>query len=365
MSRTIRVDLGGRAYDIRIGRGVKTELTVPAGRRIAALIVSDTNVDPLYGPPWEARLRERGFDVVRAAVPAGESSKDLAVVADLCGRAADAGVDRSGMVVALGGGVVGDLGGFVAAVFLRGIRLVQAPTSLLAMVDSSVGGKTAVNLRQGKNLVGAFHQPAEVVADLDALRTLPRREFVSGLAEVVKHGVIRDRGFFERLEQRAADVTGRDPELLEELVARNCEIKAAVVATDERESDVRAILNFGHTLGHAFESVAGYGALLHGEAVSLGMSFAGRLSVRERGFGAADCERMDRLLRAMGLPVRPREAGIDLSWGDLRRAMAADKKGRDRLPRFVLIDDLGAAAHGCTVSEPLLAGTFAAWAAAR
>ena len=230
------------------------------GRR--ALLVSDANVDPRYGAPVAAAWAEAGFRVRRAVVLAGENTKSGEWLFRLYDEAIQAGLDRHGVVVALGGGVVGDLAGFLAATYMRGIALVQIPTSLLAMVDSAVGGKTGINLPAGKNLVGSFHQPSLVVCDLDALRSLPRREFVSGLAEVVKYGVIRDPALLDRLEAAADRVLAGDAAELEHLVARSCQIKAEVVGADEREAGLRAILNFGHTLGHAVEAAAGYGRYL-------------------------------------------------------------------------------------------------------
>jgi len=289
--------------------------------------------------------------VERAVVPAGEASKDGARLFDLYAAALAAGLDRRGLVVALGGGVVGDLAGFAAATFLRGVRCVQAPTSLLAMVDSSVGGKTGINLPEGKNLVGAFHQPALVLADTDALRTLPRREFVSGLAEVVKYGAIRDAAFLDAIAADAPALLAGDAAAVARAVRRSCEIKAGVVAGDEREeSGLRAVLNFGHTLGHAVESVAGYGTWLHGEAVAIGMAYAARLSVRLAGLGPEAAARLEGLLAALGLPG----SAPGLSWAALRRAMGVDKKSAGRVPRFVLLEALGRARAGVEVPEALL-----------
>jgi len=358
MSRSVHVDLDERGYPIHIGVGLPAgrALRGSPGRRV--LVVSDSNVDPLYGPAREAMLSDLGLAVSRTVVPAGESSKDLRVVKDLYGEALQAGLDRTSMVVALGGGVVGDLAGFVAATYLRGLDFVQMPTTLLAMVDSSVGGKTGVNLEQGKNLVGAFYQPVEVTADLSTLETLPDREYVSGLAEVVKYGVIWDADLFGKLEARAAQLIARDPVFLEEVVARCCEIKAEVVAVDEREGGVRAILNFGHTLGHAIENVGGYGERLHGEAVAIGLAYAADLSVRRKGFPEQDRDRLVRLLDRLGLPTERAPERTGLSWADLRSAIAADKKTRQSVPRFVLAESLGSVVFGCEVPEEELEETF-------
>ena len=358
MSRIVHVDLRERSYDIGIGAGLPVGLAIedPADRR--ALIVSDSNVDPLYGGVCEQSLRELGLETARAVVPAGEASKNLTVVGQLYEEALRAGLDRRAVIVALGGGMVGDLAGFSAATFLRGIAFVQVPTTLLAMVDSSVGGKTGVNLEQGKNLVGAFYQPIEVTANLPTLASLPEREYRSGLAEVVKYGVIWDAELFGRLEASASALMERDLTLLEDVVARCCEIKSEVVALDEREGGVRAILNFGHTFGHALEQVGGYGKWLHGEAVALGMSYAANLSVREKGFSAADADRVMGLLRQLGLPTDLAGDAAEMDWARLHVAMAADKKTQRNIPRFVLAQKLGAVAYGCEVSEETLKDAF-------
>lgn len=353
MATTIQVKLAERSYPIYIGRGLSFVSTLgdkPNGR---AIIISDSNVDSLHGAAVCRQLEARGFACVRAVVPAGEDTKSLKWVESLYGQAAAAGLDRNSLVIALGGGMVGDLAGFVAATYLRGVRFVQVPTSLLALVDSSVGGKTGVNLAQGKNLVGAFHQPIEVDADLDLLKTLPQREYVSGLAEVIKYGVIWDAAFFHLLEKHAVDLLNRDPALLESTIARCCEIKAEVVAMDERELGPRAILNYGHTLGHALEKVGGYGRWLHGEAVAIGIHYAAHLSAKVEGFALSDASRVSKLLEALGLPIRPGN-GAGLAWVTLREAMQSDKKTLKNRPRFVLSRKLGAAVVGCEVEDPLL-----------
>jgi len=320
---------------------------------IKALVVSDSNVEPLHGDACRRRLGQIGIECVSAVVPAGEPSKSLDSARSLYAQAAGHGLERSDLVVALGGGMVGDLAGFVAGTYQRGVRFLQIPTTLLAMVDSSVGGKTAVNLEQGKNLVGCFHQPVEVDADLDLLATLPQREYVSGLAEVAKYGVIWDASLFALVEEQAEALGKRDPVLLEEVIARCCEIKAEVVAMDEREIGPRAILNFGHTLGHALEKVSGYGQWLHGEAVAIGMVFAARVSARTRGLAAADAARIVDVLRRLGLPVSPGR-GHEVPWDALWKAMLADKKTVRRKPRFVLADRLGSVLTGCEVAEEIL-----------
>ena len=357
MATTINVKLGERSYPIHIGQSLSlTDLAeVKAGTRV--LLVADSNVDPLHGEACRTRLESLGLDVVRTVIPAGETTKSLHWVGHLYDKAAAAGLDRSGVVVALGGGMTGDLAGFVAATYLRGIRLVQIPTTLLAMVDSSVGGKTGINLEQGKNLVGAFYQPIAVEADLDLLKTLPHREYISGLAEVVKYGVIWDAPYFTLLEKHVPALMDRDPAFLEKVVARCCEIKAEVVALDERETGPRAILNFGHTLGHAVEKADGYGRWLHGEAVSIGMHYAARLSSRVQGFSPGEADRVVALLAALGLPLRP-AAGDSVEWPVLSKAMLSDKKTVRQRPRFVLAKKLGAVVFGCEVEEDALAETW-------
>jgi len=262
-----------------------------------------------------------------------------------------AGLERSSFIVALGGGVIGDLAGYAAATYLRGIDLVQVPTTLLAMVDSAVGGKTGVNLPKGKNLIGAFHQPSLVCMDTDTLASLPAREFRAGLAEVVKYGVISDPRLFDVLESfDSPDDLQQDAQTIAHLVRRSCEIKADVVGLDEREGGLRAILNFGHTIGHAIEQATGYTAYLHGEAVSLGMIFAARLSEVLCGFAAEDTERLIRLLQRLDLPV----VFPSNTWEDIRVAMGRDKKKVGGEVRFVLAERLGSMQYGVAVPEERL-----------
>jgi 3-dehydroquinate synthase len=257
-------------------------------------------------------------------------------------------LDRQSFVIALGGGVVGDLAGFVAASYLRGIALVQIPTSLLAQVDSSVGGKTGVNLPQGKNLVGAFYQPKLVLADTGTLGTLPERELRSGFAELIKHGAIRDAEFFEWLEREYERVLALDPEAVAHVVRRCCEIKAEVVSTDERESGLRAILNFGHTLGHAMEALSEYVGLLHGEAISMGMCCGARLSVKRAGLSEAEATRLHDLIAASGLPTR---LGTSFKLEELLATARLDKKARNGRLRFVLLKQLGGAVVSDAVTD--------------
>lgn len=354
MSDLVKVALGDRSYPIHIGSGVlrSADLAFLAGADV--LLVADATVDALHGDMVAARLAAAGARVQRAVVPVGEASKAMSCAAGLCEQAAAGNLDRSACVVALGGGMTGDLAGFVAAIYLRGVRFVQVPTTLLAMVDSSVGGKTGVNLPQGKNLVGVFHQPCAVLADLDLLDTLPEREYLSGFAEVVKYGVICDAVFLDRLAHDAAGLRRRDKALLQSVVARCCAFKAGVVGADEREHGRRAILNFGHTLAHALENVEGYGRRFHGEAVAIGMAFALDLSVRRLGLAAADAMRVKTLLRAFGLPDCADEKAGRAAWPSIRRAMNTDKKNAGRKPRFVLAEALGRVRIGCEVPDDVL-----------
>ncbi len=357
MQDIVHVGLGDRAYDIVLGHGFDAVLSV-RGNGSPALMVSDSNVDALYGNAVQAALEDNGFACRRAVIPAGEHSKTLLQAGMLFEAAFDARLDRKGLIVALGGGVVGDLAGFVAATYMRGVRLIQIPTSLLAMVDSSVGGKTAVNLPRGKNLVGVFYQPIQVGINLDSLKTLPEREYRSGLAEVVKYGVIRDVSFFEALEAQAEALKCRDEAALRSVIARCCEIKAEVVGLDERENGLRAILNYGHTLGHAIETISGYGTLLHGEAVALGMVYAGLVSSKDLGLKANEALRVTALLSSLGLPVSRRVLGSDITWDRLREAMSSDKKASRSVPSFVLANRVGRVTEGCVVSEAVLKAAF-------
>lgn len=302
-------------------------------------VLADANVEPLYGDSVVSHLSAAGATVAGLeTVAAGETSKSLTTANLLYERALTAGLDRRSLIVTLGGGVIGDLGGFVAATYLRGIDFVQWPTSLLAQVDSSVGGKVAVDLAAGKNLVGAFHQPRLVVADLDALSTLPETEFQCGMAEIVKYAMIMDAEFFAFLDGQAEAIKARDSETMEKVVARCCQLKAQVVAADERESGLREILNYGHTFGHALEVLAGYGAISHGAAVAVGMGMAADLAVACGRVGRDLVRRQDQLLKKFGLPVR---AAFALDAEQFLAAMRRDKKSRGRQLRLVLPSRLG------------------------
>jgi 3-dehydroquinate synthase len=320
------------------------------GKRCA--VITDDRVAPLYAQRAERSLRGAGFDCLRITLRAGESAKNLRNFEACCDQLAAHRLERKSFVVALGGGVVGDLAGFVAATYLRGIAFVQAPTTLLAQVDSSVGGKVAVNLRAGKNLVGAFYQPRLVLCDLGALRTLPPRELRAGLSEVIKYGVIYDAALFGRIERQLPALLRQEPAVLAEVVARCCRIKAQVVGQDETESGLRAILNFGHTIGHALENTAGYGRYLHGEAISIGQVAAAWLSQRVLGFPERDLVRIRRLLDAAGLPTSARLTGSQKA--RLLRAMSLDKKVAGGEIKFVLARRIGRVVWGQAVAPELV-----------
>jgi 3-dehydroquinate synthase len=343
----VTVKLGDRSYDIVIEPGALKKLpALMADCGLHArkgLVITDANVGALYATAT-------GLSFPAATIPAGEESKSQATLFHLYDEAIRAGLDRKSIIVALGGGVVGDLGGYAAASFMRGLKYVQVPTSLLAMVDSAVGGKTGINLPQGKNLIGAFHQPSLVVCDLDVLKTLPPRELRAGLAEVIKYGIIYDAEFFAYIEANIDRALALDAEVMAHMVARSCAIKADVVSQDETETGLRAILNFGHTLGHAIEAVAGYGNYLHGEAIAIGMVFAVRLS----GLPADQQARIETLFTRTGLPVKAPE----LKWDDLRRAMSVDKKSESGLPKFVLAKEIGRVEYGIPVDEAALAKAY-------
>lgn len=348
--RTVRVPLGDRSYDIKIGGSLLGDIgkccrKLALGDRCA--VISDSNVAPRFGGKVAKSLKQAGFDAVSINIVAGEQSKNLKSV-DACYAAlAKHRLERKSFVVALGGGVVGDLAGFVAASYLRGLPFVQAPTTLLAQVDSSVGGKTGVNLKAGKNLVGAFHQPELVLCDLDTLKTLPKRELKAGLAEIIKYGIIYDASFFNWLEKNLDALLKRDPKALTRAIARSCEIKAAVVGEDEREGGLRAILNFGHTIGHAIEAITKYGAYLHGEAISIGQVMAADLSRDLFGLSPKSAERIRRLFVAAGLPTAIKLTKTQRA--KLFAAMRLDKKVSGGEVKFVLADKIGSVKFGQSV----------------
>lgn len=335
----VDVKLGNRSYPIYIGAGILPrlgQLCLPFGFSKRALVLTNSEIGRLYGEGALSSLKAAGFETALVEVPEGEGEKSLERAALLYRELLKHRMDRRSPLFALGGGVIGDLGGFVAATFMRGIPFIPIPTSLVAQVDSSVGGKVAVNLPEGKNLVGAFYQPQLVLADVALLATLPERELKAGLVEVVKYGIIADKGFFEYLEENLEAVLARDPQALAYIVKVCCRIKAAVVEEDEKEQGLRAILNFGHTVGHALEALTGYRRLRHGEAVAIGMVAAARLSERRGLCGKEDVKRIRDLLTRLGLslalPIRPRE---------VIEALFYDKKVKEGVPYFVFTLGVG------------------------
>jgi 3-dehydroquinate synthase len=343
MSRCeLRVELGERSYPIHIGAGLLDEesLYAPHVRGRAAAVVTNETVAPLYATRVEAALARAGAHTLRIVLPDGEAYKDWQHLDRIFAALLEARFDRAGVLVAVGGGVVGDMAGFAAAAYQRGIAHLQVPTTLLAQVDSSVGGKTAINHPLGKNMIGAFHQPAAVIADTASLATLPPREYAAGLAEVVKYGAIHDLGFLEWIEAHAEELTRRDPGALAHAIARSCEIKAQIVAADERESGARALLNFGHTFGHALEAEIGFSdALLHGEAVAAGMALAAGLSARMGRIPQSHARRLVALLERFGLPVEAPSFPVE-TW---LTYMGRDKKNERGRITLVLLDALGRA----------------------
>jgi 3-dehydroquinate synthase len=340
---TLTVELGERSYPIHIGANLldRADLYAPHVRGRVAAIVTNETVAPLYAGRLESALRAAGATATpRIVLPDGEAFKTWQTLDRVFEALLTARADRKTVLVALGGGVVGDITGFAAATYQRGIAHLQVPTTLLAQVDSSVGGKTAINHPLGKNMVGAFHQPDAVVADTAVLATLPAREFAAGLAEVVKYGAIFDLGFLAWIEANVECLEVRNPEALTHAIRRSCEIKAAIVAEDERETGARALLNFGHTFGHAIESASGYGTVLHGEAVAIGMALAARFSARLGRLPRADAERLVALLERLRLPVAaprfPSETWLEY--------MGRDKKNEGGRITLILLEALGRAA---------------------
>jgi 3-dehydroquinate synthase len=358
----LRVELGDRSYQIHLG----PEALANAGRLIeaaaapsSAFIITHPIIDRLHGDVLRRGLRGFSFEIIH--VPAGERQKTLRRAAWLYDRLLELGADRSSAIIAFGGGVIGDLAGFVAATYMRGVPYLQIPTTLLAQVDASVGGKVAVDHPKAKNLIGAFYQPRLVLADSGVLRTLPAREYRSGLAEVVKHAVALDQALFLWLQQNAAALASRHPSAIAHAVRRSCEIKAEVVRRDERETGPRAILNLGHTVGHALETLAGYRSLRHGEAVAIGMVAAARIAVSTGRLAPAVAAEIESLLHRFRLPVRSPAFRVD----DIIASLRADKKTLVGVPRFVLPRAIGDVESGVEVPEHTVADVLLSLGAAR
>lgn len=349
--RDIEVRLAEQAYRVHVGVGLLEQipLLLPPERDCRGLVVTDDEVADLYGSKVLRILRSAGWQVELTSFPAGEDYKTLDTLRQLYSAFIGAGLSRDSVVIALGGGVVGDVAGLGAATFLRGVPFVQLPTTFLAQVDASVGGKVAVNLPEGKNLVGAFYQPKAVLADIATMTSLPHRELLSGLAEVIKHGLIADPELFQFVEDHLPDILARDPEALVHCVVRSCEIKGAIVEADEKEVDRREVLNFGHTVGHAVEAISGYGQYAHGEAVAIGMVAAARLSCHV-GLPKEDLDRLCNLLRRAGLPLSAPHLPVDR----LLEAMQRDKKVRLGQERLVLVPRIGQAQPGIVVQRDQL-----------
>ncbi len=354
--RRVTVELAGHPYDIHIGAGLLDRLGefVRPLRPSRLLIATDTRVGALYAARARAAL-EGLAPVAVFELAGGETGKDLRAAEAVLEALFALNADRKSVLVALGGGVVGDVAGFAAAIFMRGIRFVQVPTTLLAQVDSSVGGKTGVNHPRGKNLIGAFHQPQAVVADTDTLRTLPARELSAGLAEVLKHGLLADAAYFEQTVRELSRLRACDEQALAAAIARSCEIKAAIVARDEKESGERALLNLGHTFGHAIEALTGYDRWLHGEAVGCGLCLAADLSRRLGLLEAADVARIEAAVAAAGLPARIE----GLSLAAAVESMRGDKKAEAGEIRFIVLERIGRAIQR-TVPSDALQATLAA-----
>ena len=354
--KTLNVGLRERAYPIHIGQGLLPRagelLDLRAGAR--AVIVTNALVAAHHLPPLKAALRARGVQADVVLLPDGEAHKNAATLDDLLTRLLELRIERKSLLVALGGGVVGDIAGFAAAIYQRGIPFVQVPTTLLAQVDSSVGGKTGINHPLGKNMIGAFWQPRAVLIDTDCLGTLVARELRAGVAEVIKYGAIRDAEFFAWLEANVAALLAKDSAALAHAIHRSCEIKAEIVAADEREAGERALLNFGHTFGHAIEAAQGYGAWLHGEAVAAGMVCAAKLSERACAFPPPDAQRLARLVAAAQLPIEPPRIPVE-RWLDL---MGRDKKVEGGALRFVLLEAIGRAVLRGDVAESDVKGAL-------
>ena len=357
--RKVKVDLGENSYDITIGYGLDEELVQfvrQAGFSAKAMIVTDSNVGPLYSGRIKKLLESAGLSPVVAEVPAGERAKCLKVAESLYTKAIELGLDRKSPIFALGGGVVGDLAGFIAATYMRGVPFVQLPTSLLAQVDSSVGGKVAVNHPLGKNLIGAFYQPQAVFMDLSLMDSLPAREIYTGLGEIIKYGIIYDADFFAFLEANQQAVLALEPEAVIHMIARSCEIKAAVVSQDEQEQGLRRILNFGHTMAHAIEKETGYVRYNHGEAVAIGMVGAADISCQLGLIDETAVARVTALIAGLKLPVKAVGCTVDAMYADIFH----DKKTIGGKVNWVLMTEIGTVISRNDVPEPIVRQAMAA-----
>jgi 3-dehydroquinate synthase len=354
---TLQLDLGERSYPIHIGSQLldQADLYKKHIKGTFTAVVTNETVAPLYADRVVKTLEGIGQQVKLIVLPDGEAFKTWEVLQKIFDGLLENSADRKTTLVALGGGVIGDMTGFAAACYMRGIRFIQVPTTLLSQVDSSVGGKTGINHPLGKNMVGAFHQPQVVIADLDTLKTLPPEELAAGLAEVIKHGAIADPEFLSWIEKNQDALNNCDPVAMEFAVRRSCEIKSQVVAQDEKEGGIRAILNFGHTFGHAIEAGMGYGSWLHGQAVGCGMVMAADLSVRVGLLSNADASRLKKIIQVLHLPTQPPKLGV----ARFMELMSVDKKAEDGEVRYILLNGLGQAKIQ-TVDDDLVIQTLTA-----
>ncbi|MBN2190873.1 MAG: 3-dehydroquinate synthase [Candidatus Aureabacteria bacterium] len=331
----IIVKLGKDSYPVSIGMGLIGDIGAAVGNILqgsTVAIVTNDVVAPLYLEKVRSSLKQSGFRVVTVIIPDGEEQKSIETAKRICEELLKNNIDRTHSLLALGGGVIGDLTGFAASIYMRGIPFIQVPTTLLAQVDASIGGKTAVNLPAGKNLIGTFYQPKAVFIDVDVLDSLKEEVFTEGMSEIIKHGIIKDRNYFGFLEGNLKGILSKDKNLLVKMISVSCRIKADIVSKDEKESGLRAILNYGHTVAHAVESLSSYKSVLHGQAVSIGMSVAGRIAVLKGIFPEKELEKQNKLLQDAGLPVSQSRFAAD----DIIKALKSDKKVRDGKVRFVL-----------------------------
>jgi len=355
----LNVNLDDRSYPIKIGYDLLKEagkIIVNEGLKGNCLVIADSNTSIFYNE-LKLSLDSNNINSAITVVDPGENSKSLAQLEKLYSNCIKSKLDRQSFIIALGGGVIGDLAGYVSATYLRGINFIQMPTSLLAMVDSAVGGKTGVNLDEGKNLVGAFHQPKLVLSDLKTLKSLPNREFIAGMAEVIKYGIIYDEIFFNRIEASLNEINTNEvnSSLLAEIIGRCCEIKAEIVSKDEKENALRAILNFGHTVGHAIENKTGYSSsLIHGEAISIGMVFAAEVSSACLNLSNENVTRIKNILSKVGLPISNKSLG----WMELKEVINIDKKTINGKAHFVLANKIGDVSIGHIVEDEILENTW-------